>query len=384
MLKRYVVTGLGLLLAISAAVPDCRAADVFFINGGDFNTAANWSDGMLPSLDLDNHIIQDGLVSTYSAGTLSLRKLVVSDASAGTFNMTGGDLTLAGGGDSLQIGRSLNVAPASPGGIVDLSGTAILRTTENSGVGERDKGMLHIGPGASVISPGSYWRVGNFGPTVDSGLKGNGLLDVEGKFSARDLYIGVQDGTGVVQVRGTGSVTLTPVAGGVDTTADIDMDFNHSPIFHPNQSGTIHMIGSAASMSADNLFSQHDAASPVKNLLWFTADSGGVSEIKLTDAVNINNNALRVDLTNFSAGPGEKILLIDAAANRVFGTFATLEILGANPSNFMVVYDQPNGNILLMNTVPEPSTVILLGLGVVAVICAKRRGHHGIAAGRGR
>ncbi len=101
------MTSFGLLLAISAAVPDCWAADVFFINGGDFNTAANWSDGMLPSLDIDNHFIQDGLTSTYSAGTLSLRKLVVSDSSPGTLNMTGGDLTLAGGGDSFQIGRSL-------------------------------------------------------------------------------------------------------------------------------------------------------------------------------------------------------------------------------------------------------------------------------------
>ena len=178
-MKNFVVTSFGLLLAISAAGPDCWGADVFFINGGDFNTATNWSDGNLPSLDIDNHFIQDGLTSTYSAGTLSLRKLVVSDVSAGTFNMTGGDLTLAGGGDSFQIGRSLNSDPLSPGGLVDLSGTAILRTTDNSGVGERDKGVLHIGPMASVISPTAYWRVGNFGPSVDAGLEGNGLLDVE-------------------------------------------------------------------------------------------------------------------------------------------------------------------------------------------------------------
>src|SRR5688500_14671704 len=111
MLKKLGATTFVLLLAISATVPHSRAADVFFINGGDFNTAANWSDGMLPSLDLDNHIIQNALTSTYSAGTLSLRKLVVSDSTAGTFNMTGGDLTLAGGGDSLQIGRSLNSDP---------------------------------------------------------------------------------------------------------------------------------------------------------------------------------------------------------------------------------------------------------------------------------
>ena len=371
MLKKFVLTGFGLLLAISAAVPHCRAADVFFINGGDFNTAANWSDGMLPSLDLDNHIIQNGLTSTYSAGTLSLRRLVVSDSTPGTLNITGGDLTLAGGGDSFQIGRSLNVDPLSPGGSVDLGGTAILRTTENSSVGDRDKGVLHIGPTASVISPGSYWRIGNFGPSVDAGLEGNGLLDVQGTFRARDLFIGVQDGTGVVRVRGAGSIVLSPFADGNPLEADI-VDFNHDPIFHPNQSGTINMVGSNATLSARSLLFDH-SPHPSRNLIWFTADSGGVSEITLSDAVNINNNALRVDLTGFVLAPGEKILLIDAAENRVFGTFATLEILGANPTDYTVVYDQPNGDILLMNTVPEPSVVMLVGIGVVLSICPKRR-----------
>jgi hypothetical protein len=367
MLKNLIMASLGLLVAISAALPNCWAANVDFITDGDFNDGANWSDGMVPALNLDNRFIQNGLTATYSAGTLSLKNLVVSDSSPGTFNMTGGDLTLAGGGDSFQIGRGCCGAD----GLVDLSGTAILRTTENSSVGDRDKGVLHIGPTASVISPGAYWRVGNFGPSVDAGLEGNGLLDVEGKFNARDMFIGVQDGTGVVQIRGTGSVTLTPF--GADPEADI-VDFNHDPIFHPNQSGTIHMVGSHASLSARNLLFDH-APQPSKNTIWFTADSGGVSKITLADTVNIDNNALTVDLTGFTLAPGQSLLLIDAAPDRVFGTFATLDVLGvANPSDYAVVYDLANGNILLTNTVvPEPSTMMLLGLGAFATISTRRR-----------
>ena len=104
-----------------------------------------------------------------------------------------------------------------------------------------------------MISPDAYWRVGNFGPSVDAGLEGNGLIDVEGMFNTRSLFIGVQDGTGVVQVSGTGSITLTPFADGDPSSADINMNFNHDPINHPNQSGTIHMIGSEASISARTL-----------------------------------------------------------------------------------------------------------------------------------
>ena len=43
--------------------------------------------------------------------------------------------------------------------------------------------------------------------------------------------------------------------------------------------------------------------------------------------------------------------------SRIFGTFANLTVNGAlNPANYTVVYDQPNGDILLQ-AVPEPSTM---------------------------
>jgi PEP-CTERM motif len=365
MRKKSVLAGAVLMMSSLISNRYSEAADVFFTNDGDFNAAENWSDGLAPSLDLDNHIIQNSFTSTYLDGVLSLRRLIVSDNSPGSFIMTGGDLTLAGGGDSFQIGRGCCGAD----GFVDLGGTAILRTTENSSIGDRDRGVLHIGPTASVISPGSYWRVGNFGPSVDSGLQGNGLLDVEGSFTARDLFIGVQDGTGVVRISGTGSVKL--VAEGADPEADI-VDFNHHPVFHPNQSGTIHMVGSNAILMARNLLFDHDPQ-PSQNLLWFTADSGGVSKITLSNMVNIDNNALRVDLTDYAVAPGQSIVLVDAAPNQVFGGFASYEILGANPLNYVLVYDQLNGNISLMNIIPEPSTAALLGLASVLAVSARRR-----------
>ena len=143
-MKRFVVTSFGLLLAISAASPDCWAVDVNFINGGDFNTAANWSDNMLPTADGDLHFIQDGLTSTFNSAGISVSKLVVSDSSPGTLNMTGGDLTIAAlGNDTFSIGRSVG-----GDGLVDLSGTAKLTTgsADSSFVGERDQGCAPCWP----------------------------------------------------------------------------------------------------------------------------------------------------------------------------------------------------------------------------------------------
>ncbi len=349
-MKNLVVTCFCIILAMTTASQDCLAVDVFFTGAvsDSWHDADNWDDSLVPTLDSTDYFIQNEFMVTYSEGSSVVRKLVVGDTSPGTLIMTGGDLTMAGGGDSFQIGRGC----CEGGGIVDVSGTAILRTTLNSGVGERDSGVLHIGPDAAVISPNAYWRIGNFGPRVDSGLEGNGLLDVEGTFESRSLFIGVQDGTGVVQVRGTGSVTLTPFPDGDPLAADINMNFNHDPINHPNQSGTIHMIGSEASMSARTLQSQHDEESPIKNLLWFTADAGGVSPITLTEEVNIDNNKLKVDLNDFVLGNLDTLLLIDAAPGEIVGAFTELEVTGGDPDNFSysVIYDQDAGDILLQGT----------------------------------
>ena len=135
------------------------------------------------------------------------------------------------------------------------------------------------------------------------------------------------------------------------------------------------MVGALASMSAKTLQSQHSAASPIKNLLWFTAgDAGGgvagVSEIDLTGNVNITNNKLLVELNGLSLANFGTLLLIDAAT--ITGTFAETSLTGSPNIPHVVIYDHQNGNILIQR-VPEPSTMLLLGLGMVMVISAKRR-----------
>ncbi len=333
------------------------AVDVAFINGGDFNSASNWSDGMLPgAVPGDLHLVQDNLVATYAGGATSMGKLVVSDSSPGTLLMSGGDLTVGGGNESFVIGRSLN-----GNGLVELSGGAILRTADgdSSFVGQRDRGVLRVGAGASVLSPGSVWRVGQSGPLIDSGLAGDGLIDVQGVFQAQLIFLGVDDGDGELRISGNGSVTLSDnLVPNVNT-------------FYPNRSSLVNMVGSSASLVVNNLESENGPAQ-VRNAYLFQADASGVSPITALGAVNISNNRLEVDLTSY-LGAAPVLTLFDAPPERIFGVFAEVNIVGDASGLYQIVYDAAaggTGDIQLVRggAVPEPAAlgIMLVGLLVGA------------------
>jgi hypothetical protein len=343
--------------AVLAFANRAEAADVAFINGGDFNTATNWSDGNLPGAIADDiHFVQDTLTATYASGTVSMGKLIISDSSPGTLQMSGGDLTVGGGNESFAIGRSLN-----GDGLVELTGNAVLRTAagDSSFVGQRDKGVLRIGAGASVLSPNSVWRVGQFGPVIDNGLEGEGLLDVAGVFEAGLMFLGVDDGTGILRVRDSGSVSLS---------SNLQPNVN---TFFPNRLSLIEMIGSSASLTANSLESAN-GSSENRNRYLFQADSGGVSPITLRDAVNIDNNRVDVDLTNYTAAPNDVLTLFDAAPDRVFGTLGEVNILGDDPALWRVAVNSGLGDIQLLR-IPEPSAVLLLALAALAPAAWRQR-----------
>ena len=386
-MKKFVVMSFGLLLAISAVSPNCWALIFQFDGDTDntFLTAANWNEFVTNTDGLpgagDRAIINDSFVVTYGLGaeagvTTTLGSLIVGAdwpvtgdlGTPGTLNMSDGKLIVTGGGDNFQIGR----ACCAGDGAMNMTGDAELEIGGSDPiVGTRGNGVLDVGDTASVhptTGVENYWRLGNYGPSIDAGLEGNGVLNVHGNgsFSAHVIFIGDNDATGELRVSDNGSVVLTgnlvPRPSGLQAMG----------------SAKVQMNGASATLSAFNLESE-SLAGEIPTLYEFNADpSLGVSPIKLTDAINITNNDLKVNLDGFVLPNLAKLLLFDGdqalAGNRIFGAFTNLTVDGVlNPSNYMVVYDQPNGDILLMNTIPEPSTTLLLGLGTVIVICAKRR-----------
>ncbi len=377
-MKKCLATSLALLAALSATSPNCWA-QVKFDGGGDgtaFLDGLNWSDNLVPNdpnpiaSGDPRYAINDNAVVSYatSATTLVEGLVVGADApqvpgnfgTAGTLNMSDGVLVVTGGGDSFQIGR----ACCAGTGVVNLTGDAVLEIQgSDPGIGTRDRGELNVGPNASVITTrpgGGYWRVGNYGPDIDGGLEGSGLLNVQGSFRAHVIFLGATDGDGEVRVSGTGSIVLTD-----NLVPNINTD-------QPNRSSLVHMIGSTATLSALNLESAN-GLSQVHNKFEFSADVGGVSPITLANAANITNNDLVVNLNSFVLGPGATEVLFDAAPNQIYGTFASLAVNGGGPGlQYAVVYDQVAGDILLQR-VPEPSTAVLLGIGVAMTARARRR-----------
>jgi hypothetical protein len=293
----------------------------------------------------------------------------------GTLNLTAGKMIISGPGDSFQISRA---CCGAEGSAINVTNAELEISGSDPVVGTRDQGTLDIGLNGKVHNTAgndNYWRLGNYGPSFIGdlgGLQGNGLLNVHsnGTFNAHVIFIGDNDATGEIRVSDTGSVVLTgnlvPRPSG----------------FQAQGSATVRMNGSGATLSAYNLESE-SLAGENPTQYFFTADAGGVSDIFLKDAINITNNSLTVDLTSFALAPSSSVLLFDGdhtgagdtpVGNRIFGTFSSLNVLGGvGASNYYVIYDQPNGNILLARTVPEPSTLLLLGMGISVVLLTKRR-----------
>jgi len=311
-MKRIVVTSFGIMMAIAMASPNCWATIFQFdggaSDGGQFLTATNWTDNNAdtdigpPNDSSDRALINNNFVVSYgTAATTTVGSLIVGAdwpttgelGTDGTLNMTAGKIIVTGGGDNFQIARARGAVfgDANGDGLITMTNAELQIGGSDPIVGTRDHGVLDVGLNAKVYNTtgqDNYWRLGNYGPSVDAGLEGNGLLNVHsnGTFNAHVIFIGDNDATGELRVSDTGSVVLTgnlvPRPSG----------------FQAGGSATVRMTGSSATLQAYNLESE-SLPGEIRTKYRFDAGALGVSVINLTDAINITNNDLEINLGAF-------------------------------------------------------------------------------------
>jgi hypothetical protein len=183
---------LGALLAISLLSANCSALNVNFQNGGDFNSAANWSDGMPPTLNANVYYLQNNLTATLASGNPQLRDLVVGNDSHGVLSITGGSLSILDGSQGgIELGRERfpngRNGDYNNNGIVDAADYILWRATLGQAV-------LNDGDGADGDMSGqidegdyTYWKsqFDNLTKGGDILLTNNAVLTTNGAVVGR-------------------------------------------------------------------------------------------------------------------------------------------------------------------------------------------------------
>jgi hypothetical protein len=358
------------------AAQNTRAANVQFTGtvSTDFTVAGNWADNQPPTADGDIHIIENGLTSDLTTSA-TINGLIVGDAGVGSLNINGGVLNVnvtGGFPQGFSIGghtanhTGVGVVNLTNGGQVQM---ALAGGSPDTGfVGERADGTLNIGAGTTFNAPGIVWRVGQFGGIFFPDpipYDADGIMNVQGTFNSRQIFLGVQGGQGEINVSGNGAVNLT---------GQLHMSIE---TFRTTRSAIVRMVGSNATFMADDIIANTNAGE-TRNQFIFVADAGGVSELVSADALLFNNAAVSVDLTAFAPmTAGQQLRLFDAAPGQLADghVFGPLSVTGGagQPSDYFLILDDVATGDVFLQYLPEPSSALaMLCLGLAATTRRRR------------
>ena len=191
------------------------------INGGSLGTTSGWiqigidaggngtlnvNAGSMGAREFRVGINSNGNVNV-AGGTLNANQQVslgLETPGRGTLSVSSGTMNVANGGILVSDG-GLGVMNVS-GGATNVNGNFI--------VGNGASGTGHVSvTGGSIVENGEMW----IGQRIDTGVPGKGLMDVSaGSVSGNNwIAVGREGGLGVLNVKGTGTVTKT---GGTGTS----------------------------------------------------------------------------------------------------------------------------------------------------------------------
>jgi len=328
------------LLAVALCPALVHAATIQWkAASGDLGTASNWDPET--ALTATGHTWVIGNAGAATVGTGSSYTIngpfEVGEAKSGSLTLNGtGALSVTGG--NMSVGYTSN----GGAGLVVLNDSSSLNTGSMY-LGHRTAGTLTVNQNASVTASNFYVSTGSSG--------GNGTLNLYGTMSV--------SGTSATSIRlgnesQNTSVTLNLYSGSSLTTAGgLTVDGINGPY-------TIHLDGSGSTFSV----AKDIAAAKSVATFSFTADEGGISTVTSLQNINITGATLTLDMDDYTGS--QSMLLF--SGNSITGTFGTVNWLGE--SRGTLVY---GANSIMLTVVPEPSSVAILGGGLLVIAGAGRR-----------
>lgn len=336
---------------------------------------------------LDSGLVDgDILIGDNGTGTWTMSDGALSaddEVLIGSFNGTG-DGTLNVGGGSVSVGRNMVVGLFGATGALDVSdGVVTIDRDLLSSIGGGVPSTLTQSGG--TINVGQHFIHGLAGPSTYTQTGGamnvTGRLTVaeshtsaswdlvDGSITSTHIFLGDFDNShGTMTVSG-GSITLSgdlSVGGALASNA---------PVFPPghalNADGTLIVSGPDGVINvAGHLFANPDDNPRGENdsLLVFQATSGGVSTINVAGNADLTGAVISFEL--LSASPlGSSFDLITASS--ISDDF--LQAAGNVGLVNLSIVAGGNGQILRATLVPEPSAVLLLGMGMVGLWGSRRK-----------
>ena len=327
---------------------DSREAQIQWDVAGpaDWNTGSNWAGGVVPGVGSAGD-----QASVINGGT--------ADITTPAPDILGFRIGAFAGGDV---------------GTVNMSGAGSLRVTVFSSVGEVVIGTVNTSGNASLQSENDNFSVGAGG--------GTGLLDMSGDSSFlhtapggpfRGLQIGRDLGAGgtmgTVRIRDNASISAP---NGILANGGEDAPFDGV--------GLLQVFGGNVSIDANQY--QQSALSTLE----LNVDGTGISPIVATQVTATTgggtNPTVALDGTldvNFSLPPslGASFTIIDNQfTDAIGGVFATVNPSGLGAGQSLSInYAGGTGNDVVLTVTPEPSTAILIAMGL-AISGLRRRTVH--------
>ncbi|MCC6680778.1 MAG: PEP-CTERM sorting domain-containing protein [Phycisphaeraceae bacterium] len=352
---------MSMLIGIGPVSADTYTPTRSWDNGGadgDWSTAGAWNPVGTP-IATDNLAINNGATVTFNSVGVSVARLYLASDEflEGHMIVTGGDLTI----------------------------TSIFRP------GDENLGTF-TQTGGAVIA-GNAFRMGERGPEFENS-NGHGTYNMQGgtltlNGSASNTRIGSAGATGIFN-HTDGTVTHANASGGMQISTAVSGAIGHGtysitgPTSVLSVLGTVFVDATANDGQGDGHFNvtglgptisfgaytQNDGGN-----LSFTTDANGVAVIQVAGDVSLNGN-LAIDLNALTANPSVILLIDNQSANAINGAF-TNAAEGAVFGDYQLTYLYDNGggnnNDLALVLIPEPASVVLLGVATVLVTVRQRR-----------